>query len=102
MSLSEINHNNEPHLKLSVKDAGIGIPDEQRKHIFDRFYQVDNSATRSQQGTGIGLSLVKELVHLQNGSIEVFSEVGKGTIPLKFCSPYPIKRKLNPLSGSFW
>ncbi len=74
-----MHHNNEPHLKLSVKDAGIGIPEDQLEHIFDRFYQVDHSATREQQGTGIGLSLVKELIHLQKGTIEVFSEVGKGT-----------------------
>jgi len=79
VSLEEMHHNNEPHLKLSVKDAGIGIPEDQLEHIFDRFYQVDHSATREQQGTGIGLSLVKELIHLQKGTIEVFSEVGKGT-----------------------
>ncbi|MFD1143465.1 ATP-binding protein [Larkinella insperata] len=58
-------------LLLTVTDTGIGIPPKQLPHIFDRFYQVDDSRTRQQQGTGIGLALVKELVDLQGGRITV-------------------------------
>ena len=79
VSLIETRNKDESYLKLIVRDSGIGIPEDQLEYIFDRFYQVDHSATRTQQGTGIGLSLVKELIQLQNGTIAVFSEVGKGT-----------------------
>ena len=67
-------------LRLKVRDSGIGIPADQLEHIFDRFYRVENStAGMAAEGTGIGLALVKELVHLMEGSIEVDSQVGKGT-----------------------
>lgn len=66
-------------IRLEVKDSGIGIKDSQIGQVFNRFYQTDGSSTREQEGTGIGLSLVKELVELQNGEISVISKVGKGT-----------------------
>ncbi len=67
------------YLKVSITDSGIGIPKEKLARIFDRFYQVDGSHTREQEGTGIGLSLTEELVELHKGKIEVESEEGKGT-----------------------
>ncbi len=66
-------------LLLTVSDTGIGISAEKQKHIFDRFYQIDDSSTRKQQGTGIGLALTKELVGLMGGKIELESELGKGS-----------------------
>ena len=65
-------------VNVSVNDNGIGIPKENLDKIFDRFYQVDGSHTRKQEGTGIGLSLTKELVELHKGRIEVESEEGRG------------------------
>ncbi|MTI66174.1 MAG: histidine kinase [Firmicutes bacterium] len=75
-------------IKISIKDNGIGIPKEKQKAIFERFKQSDNDLTRSHQGSGIGLSLVKSLVEMHGGSIEINSEVNKGsefiiTLPTK-------------------
>jgi len=65
---------------LVIKDSGIGIANERLEKIFDRFYQVDGSHTREQEGTGLGLALTKELVELHKGKIEVQSEEGKGSM----------------------
>ncbi|MCO6475791.1 MAG: response regulator, partial [Phaeodactylibacter sp.] len=73
--------NNKQHnfLSVSVSDTGIGIPEEKLPNVFNRFYQADDSATRRGEGTGIGLTLTKELVKLLGGKIEVESELNKGT-----------------------
>jgi signal transduction histidine kinase len=62
-----------------VKDTGIGIPDEMKEVIFQRFIQVDKSFTRKCEGSGIGLTLVKSLLEMHKGSIKVISEYGKGS-----------------------
>lgn len=64
---------------VMVKDSGIGIPDEKVDKIFDRFFQVDDSSKRAYSGSGIGLSLVKELVDLHKWKIFVHSKEGTGT-----------------------
>ncbi len=65
--------------ELRVEDTGVGIAREHLDNIFDRFYRVGSSSEKVYQGTGIGLSLTKELVVLHGGTIDVTSEVGKGT-----------------------
>ncbi len=71
---------------FSIQDSGIGISKKEQEHIFDRFYQVDGSNKRKQQGTGIGLSLCKELVELMNGQLRLESELGQGSI-FEVCIP---------------
>jgi signal transduction histidine kinase len=66
-------------VEVRVQDTGIGIPQEEFKNIFDRFYQVDSSSTRKVSGTGIGLNIVKEYVEMHGGHIWVESKVGKGS-----------------------
>jgi len=69
----------EKFLTLTITDSGIGIPPEQLVSIFDRFYQVDSSTHRSYEGSGIGLSLVKELVGVLKGEISLESNLNQGT-----------------------
>lgn len=71
--------NEDNHIVISVKDDGIGIPEEKQKNIFERFIQVDKSLSRNNEGSGIGLSLVKSLVEIHEGSIRVKSNLGKGS-----------------------
>ncbi|MEM1319415.1 MAG: ATP-binding protein [Bacteroidota bacterium] len=66
-------------LNIEVKDTGVGIAKDNLNSIFDRFYQEDDSSTRSGEGTGIGLALTKELVKLMRGEITVTSELSKGS-----------------------
>ncbi|HWQ79248.1 MAG TPA: HAMP domain-containing sensor histidine kinase, partial [Anaerovoracaceae bacterium] len=73
-------HNTEEEVIVSVRDTGIGIPEDKKELIFDRFRQVDKSLTRNHEGSGIGLALVKSLVGMHGGSISVQSDHGIGTI----------------------
>jgi signal transduction histidine kinase len=66
-------------IRVEVVDSGIGIALEHRQHIFEKFYQVDPSATRERGGTGLGLAICKALVEAQHGQIGVDSELGQGS-----------------------
>lgn len=78
------------YFSLSIKDTGIGIGEDKVNRIFDRFYQVEDSSIRQAEGTGIGLALTKELVHLLKGEIKVKSQLGEGT---EFTVRLPVTRQ---------
>jgi signal transduction histidine kinase/DNA-binding response OmpR family regulator/ligand-binding sensor domain-containing protein len=87
-----LNEENGFTLIIKVKDTGIGIPENQLLHIFDRFYQLDNSHTRKTEGTGIGLALTKELVKLMEGEITVKSPPTGANKGSEFTVSLPFKR----------
>lgn len=85
---------------VSVVDTGVGIAPEDLPHVFERFWRSDRSRNRRSGGTGIGLAISKKLVELQNGTISVESEVGKGstfsfTVPIAQKTIIPNKESLD-------
>jgi signal transduction histidine kinase len=84
-------------IEIWVNDTGIGMAREDQDKVFQRFTQIDSSATRTQGGTGRGLAIVKELVELHGGAIRVQSKLGKGS---SFVFTMPISTKpTDPLSA---
>jgi two-component system phosphate regulon sensor histidine kinase PhoR len=77
----------EQHLVISVRDYGVGIKKEELNKIFDRFYRGGDELTRTVKGSGLGLTLVKQIVEAHKGSIQVDSELGKGSV---FSMKFPI------------
>ncbi|MEL7656596.1 MAG: HAMP domain-containing sensor histidine kinase, partial [Bacillota bacterium] len=67
------------NVNIQIKDSGIGIPEDKLDLVFNRFYQISPLNTRQQEGSGIGLNLVKSLVEMHHGKISVDSDLGKGT-----------------------
>jgi PAS domain S-box-containing protein len=65
--------------ELSVRDTGVGIPEAELPHVFERFHRVERSRGRTLEGTGIGLALVQELAKLHGGSVRVESALGRGS-----------------------
>ena len=67
-------------ISVQIEDNGRGIPEESLNHLFERFYRVDNSGSREVGGSGIGLSIAKEIAEMHGGSISVVSGVGTGSV----------------------
>ena len=65
---------------IRISDTGIGIPEEDQKHIFDRFYRVDKARSRETGGTGLGLSIVSDTVRHQGGTVEAANRPGGGAV----------------------
>ncbi len=80
-----VKKNDEGRIVLTVKDNGIGIPEEHQERVFERFYRVDKSRSKRSGGTGLGLAIVKHIAASHNAVITLESEVGKGTtVKVKF------------------
>lgn len=88
MSLYEGRHT---FLELKVEDNGAGIPPGKLPYVFDRFYQADHTIRRQHEGSGIGLSLVKELIELHHGKISASSRPGEGSL---FTCLFPLNEKI--------
>jgi signal transduction histidine kinase len=67
-------------VQFSVNDSGIGMTEEQRAHLFQAFFQADNTITRQYGGTGLGLAISQQLARMMGGEIEVESSPGAGSI----------------------
>ncbi|MBE6114478.1 MAG: hypothetical protein E7191_05290 [Erysipelotrichaceae bacterium] len=78
-SLHIHSHCENDHTVLSFQDTGIGVSEEDRKHLFERFYRVDKSRSKETGGTGLGLAIVKHIVHRHNGTIHFESILGEGS-----------------------
>jgi signal transduction histidine kinase len=81
-------------LEFYVRDSGIGIAERDQERIFERFHQLDNRTIRAYEGTGLGLSIAQHYVRLIGGSLEVDSELGKGSV---FSFRIPYLREESPL-----
>ncbi|WP_342645332.1 two-component regulator propeller domain-containing protein [Mucilaginibacter sp. CSA2-8R] len=86
----QVSDTEQPYLVIEVTDTGIGIDKEQQQQVFKRFYQNRLSGNIMEEGSGIGLSIVKEFIELHGGTIEVHSEPGNGST---FCIYLPVKSK---------
>ncbi len=71
---------NKKYAVIEVEDTGVGIPEQHLKKVFDRFYQIESSSARRFGGIGLGLSIVKEVVDIHNGMIQIKSKPGKGSL----------------------
>jgi two-component system, sensor histidine kinase len=85
------------HIKISVKDSGIGIPSEKIDSIFDPFIQVSNDTARKYGGTGLGLTIIKKIINIMNGEIHLKSKLDVGT---KFIISLPFAKGNTNLIGS--
>jgi CheY-like chemotaxis protein/anti-sigma regulatory factor (Ser/Thr protein kinase) len=89
----------EKNIRFFVTDTGIGIPAEQSGKIFERFYQIDSSASRAYEGTGLGLTISKAYIELMGGNIWVRSIQGKGSA-FYFTIPYKLPKYFTEMESS--
>lgn len=87
ISIEKVEESGKDFLQYMISDTGIGIEEERLNDLFKPFIQADSSTTRLFGGTGLGLSIVKKLIEFQNGTIEVSSKVGQGSV-FKFRLPF--------------
>lgn len=73
-------HHRDKNIIIKVRDSGVGIPKSAQRHVFDKFYRVEDAMTAETKGHGLGLSIVKNLVELNGGTVKVDSEEGKGSV----------------------
>ena len=66
-------------VEISVTDQGVGIPDDERDRVFERFFRVDAARSRNTGGSGLGLSIVKHVVQNHGGDVRVWSQQGRGS-----------------------
>ena len=69
----------EKKIRIIVEDSGIGIPEDEKKAVFERFYRVDKSRSKDVGGTGLGLSIVKHIAIYHNGKVKAENREGGGT-----------------------
>ena len=94
------------YVVLEIADTGVGIPQSELPNLFKRFHRVQTTRARTQEGTGIGLALVNDLVNLHQGSIEVRSELGVGTtfevrVRMRVAQASPIERPASHVAEPF-
>ena len=80
INVSLEHRDNQPYIRFDVEDTGIGIPRDKQKEIFEAFTQADGSTSRKYGGTGLGLTVTKQLTGLLDGELTVTSEVGRGSV----------------------
>lgn len=100
--IKQITQNDKSYLFFKVKDNGIGISEKELSNIFSRFYQIDASTIRENEGTGIGLALTKDVIDLMQGTIDVKSTLGSGSefsviIPITNNAPKSDKVKIGKM-----
>jgi DNA-binding response OmpR family regulator len=101
--MPDTDHSTERKIEISVRDTGIGIPEDQQDKIFIRFYRIEDKRFPYQEGTGIGLTLVNEYMKKMNGAIRLNSFPGEGSefvITLPVTQTAPIEKEIR-LKGSF-
>ncbi|TWF54798.1 response regulator [Neorhizobium alkalisoli] len=82
-------------LSIRIEDTGLGIPEEKLQSVFEKFSQVDTSSTRRHEGTGLGLAITSGLVELFGGSVEVESQLGRGSV-FTVHLPFPVVSERAP------
>ena len=83
-------------LEIAVGDTGVGIPDDEQEHIFERFYRGRNN-TPECTGTGLGLAIVQELITQHGGQVTLKSQVGQGSV---FILQFPLTQSMDGSLGS--